>query len=512
MKRSTPHRARIASVLAAALSFGGSTLPANAAALLNVHADIGEGRAARAVLTFDGGVPQYRVYGNGTADVSLLLVGTTRPANMQTSIDGRDALKSISVEPVGDNVEVTFHEAAAARVNTAVGGGQSLVATIVPVASVAAAPPAFGAQPLGAPENVAPPAAPGGDIEVVPLKYADVSEVVGLLVPGQQIASNDVFTPQEQSFGTSGGAGGGFGGLGGLSQPLSAATGGNFTQALGTGGGSSLGQQINENIGVDRRLNAIILSGSPDVIAALEAKIAKIDIPLPSVVLETQVVELTDSAARDVGLDFTNGGGPIASATYQIKNLSTGMGAVNLQAAVFAEVSNGEGQIIARPRVVAQSGGSAQIVTGDALPIVTSIAVSGVNAVSQQVQYVNVGVSLQIQPRVSSDGFVTSHIFSEVSSVTGYQQGYPTLSQREATTSATVKDGEAFVIGGLLQRNDIRNLSKLPGIGDLPIIGGLFHVRHNQSMSTNLYIIVVPHILTGGSPVPPDISKMRDRL
>jgi general secretion pathway protein D len=77
--------------------------------------------------------------------------------------------------------------------------------------------------------------------------------------------------------------------------------------------------------------------------------------------------------------------------------------------------------------------------TGDALPIVTSIAVSGVNAVSQQVQYVNVGVSLQIQPRISSDGFVASHVFSQVSSVTGYQPGYPTLSQREAMTTATVK-------------------------------------------------------------------------
>jgi general secretion pathway protein D len=511
MNRSRSRR-RAASIAVTVLCLAGAPLSAGAAALLNVHADIAEGRDARAVLTFDGGVPDYRVYGDGTSDVSLLLVGTTRPPNMQTSIDGRDALKSISVEPVGDNVEVTFHESGPAKLNAALGGGQTLVATIVRGAP-APASAAFGAIPVApAGNNTPPPTSSADDIEVYPLKYADVSEVVGLLVPGQQISSNDTFTPQEQNFGTTG-VGGGFGGLGGLSQPLSSSTGGTFAQALGTGGGgSALAQQINENIGVDRRLNAIVLSGTPDVIANLEAKIQKIDIPLPSVVLETQIVELTDSAARDIGIDFTNSGGPAISATYQIKNLSTGMGSMNLQAAVYAEISNGEGKVIARPRIVAQSGGSAQIVTGDALPIVTSIAVSGVNAVSQQVQYVNVGVSLQIQPRISSDGFVTSHIFSEVSSVTGYQQGYPTLSQREATTSATVKDGDAFVIGGLLQQNDIRNLAKVPGIGDLPIIGSLFRVRHNQSMSTNLYIIVVPHILTNGSPVPPDISKIRDSL
>jgi general secretion pathway protein D len=130
-----------------------------------------------------------------------------------------------------------------------------------------------------------------------------------------------------------------------------------------------------------------------------------------------------------------------------------------------------------------------------------------VNAVSQQVQYVNVGVNLQIEPRISSDGFVTSHVFSEVSSVTGYQQGYPTLSQREATTTATVKDGESFVIGGLLETDELRSLAKVPGIGDLPLIGWLFRVRHDQMKSTNLYIIVTPHILTNGNPVPPGVPR-----
>ena len=67
-----------------------------------------------------------------------------------------------------------------------------------------------------------------------------------------------------------------------------------------------------------------------------------------------------------------------------------------------------------------RAGSTAKIITGDALPILTSITLSGVNGVSQQVQYVNVGVTLQIAPRVSSDGFVTWQIYGVVSSVTGY--------------------------------------------------------------------------------------------
>ena len=124
------------------------------------------------------------------------------------------------------------------------------------------------------------------------------------------------------------------------------------------------------------------------------------------------------------------------------------------------------------------------------------------SAVSSQVQYINVGVSLQIQPRISPDGFVTSHIFSQVSSETGTSQGYPTLSQREATTSATVKDGDSFVIGGLLQQNDLSSVQKLPGLGDIPLIGGLFHYRNDSSQNTNLYIIVTPHIIKNGFNAP----------
>ena len=151
--------------------------------------------------------------------------------------------------------------------------------------------------------------------------------------------------------------------------------------------------------------------------------------------------------------------------------------------------------MIAQPRILALDGTQASIITGNALPIVTSIAVSGVNAVQQQVQYVNVGVNLQIQPRVASDGYVTIHIYSAVSSVTGFSQTYPQIAQRQAYTTAIVKDGESFVIGGLIEKNEINSLAKIPGIASLPLIGSLFSVKNNTSSTDNLYIIVTPHVL-----------------
>jgi general secretion pathway protein D len=342
-------------------------------------------------------------------------------------------------------------------------------------------------------------AASGSEVfEVVPLKYADVSEIVGLLTANQSIKPNDNFTPEEPAFGSSG-LQGGYYNAAGITSPAGAAA---FAQ---TGAqAESVGRDIDSSIGVDRRLNAIILKGAPAQVAQLKAQIAQLDVPVATgVVLETVFVELTETGARNIGIDFNNANGQVATAAYTLaggdfpgvaNTQPNGGHILNLQAAIYAQIAKGQGRIISRPRIAAQSGSTAKIITGDALPILTSIALSGVNAVQQQVQYVNVGVTLQIAPRVSDDGFVTSHIFAVASSVTGYSQGYPTISQREASTSATVRDGESFVIGGLSQEADLDNHAKVPGVGDVPVLGHLFGVTHANSAKTELYVVVTPHI------------------
>jgi general secretion pathway protein D len=106
---------------------------------------------------------------------------------------------------------------------------------------------------------------------------------------------------------------------------------------------------------------------------------------------------------------------------------------------------------------------------------------------------------MQIQPRIDTNGYVTSHIFAEASSVTQYVntggQSVPQVSLRQVTTEATVKDGQPYILGGLLLDEEIDSLSKIPGIGDLPLIGGFFRVRHTTTQRTNLYIIITPHII-----------------
>jgi len=366
---------------------------------------------------------------------------------------------------------------------------------VPPAESSASAP--VGIAPSG-PEGLI--ANEGEDFEVVKLKYADVSEIVGLLTANQSIKSNDDFTPQEPNFGSSGGSSAGYFGSGGLPpSPILVAANGVIPSS------DSVGQAIDGTIGIDRRLNAVILRGPPERLAAIKREIAMLDVPVTSVVLETEFVELSETGARNLGLDFNNANGQITAVNVDYSKGFPGfsdtprLGGVNaaFQVALYAQIAKGEGKIVSKPRISAQSGATAKIVTGDALPILTSIALSGVNAVQQQVEYVNVGVTLQIAPRVSDDGFVTAHVFAVVSSVTGFSQGYPTISQREASTSATVRDGEPFVIGGLTEESRILNKSKLPLLGDLPLLGALFTTEHTSQAKRDLYIVVTPHIVLG---------------
>ena len=451
----------------------------------------------RAVLTFDQIIPQFSIITNNSEVAVLGFAGAKLgpAATVPTSRHG--LLKSLSFTQNDTILTVTLNGAGPIHIVATPLGGRAVALSITSAQSAAAAD-----KPSGPVAAHSDSGAPDDAFEVVPLRYADVSEIVGLLTANQGVKPNDTFTPQEPAFGSAGMSNAY---SGGVSTP-NFNNGGNPT-APGT---DSIGQAADDTVGVDRRLNAIILRGPAARVSKLKEQILKLDVPVNSVVLETIFVELTEQGARNVGLNFNNANSQVATVAYQYAkgNSSTGSssvgdtgraGAVNvsLQAAIYAEIEKGRGRIISKPRIAAQSGSTAKIVTGDALPILTSIALSGVNAVSQQVQYVNVGVTLQIAPRVSDDGNVTSHVFAEVSSVTGYSQGYPTISQREASTSATVKDGESFIIGGLTQDTELSTHNKVPLAGDVPILGQLFRVENTTRSKTDLYIVVTPHIVRG---------------
>jgi general secretion pathway protein D len=446
------------------------------------------------------------VSGQGTPEASLVFQSCQLATDLPPSFAGVGPINSVSVQQTTNLVGVAFHlrGSSALRIRTV---GAQLVVDVgsAPATSAASGPELPAATPTPQAQAL------GLVTQVIPLKYADISEVADLLVQGANVPSNDTFQPQTANIGsTAMGSGGGFGGVQ-ASAPTQS-----FPSNL-SGNEQGLAQRVSDNVAVDRRLNAIILTGSASLVEQLRAFIATIDIPVDSVLLDTEILELNENAAKNVGIDFAPGGNQlVASGSLTIPSNSTSSSGVattpstvTLAAQLYAEIDKGNGRILSRPRILAESGQQASILTGDAIPIITSVVVTGSSALtSQQVNYVNVGVDLQIAPRVSSDGFVTTHIYCEVSSVEGYVQGIPEISQRTASTITTVKDGQPFVIGGLLQTTELRSLAKLPFIGDLPLIGSLFQHIDNSYQKTDLYVVVIPHIIrtasesAGASPAP----------
>ncbi len=451
----------------------------------------------RVMLSFSQQVPQFQIMANDANTVTIAFAEARLVPALAFPGGKHGLISSMTFAQNDSLLTLTISGSAPLHLVAADLAGRAVSLAVTPVGAMAATadtlPASLPAHESGGPDDV---------FEVVPLKYADVSEVVGILTANQTVKPNDNFTPQEPAFGSAG-----------MQNSLSAPT---FNAGINMASGVNdpLGQDIDDTIGIDRRLNAIVLRGSADKVARLKAEIFKLDVPVDSVVLETVFVELTESGARDIGLNFNNANGQAAFIAYSFGAGNSGGGTgtafdtahwgavgANVQAAIYAEIAKGQGRIISKPRIAAQSGSSAKIITGDALPILTSIALSGVNAVQQQVQYVNVGVTLQIAPRITNDGYVTSHVFAEVSSVTGFSQGYPTISQREASTSATVKDGEAFIIGGLTQDSHLRSYQKVPLAGDVPVLGQLFRVENSSRAKTELFIVVTPHIVRGSDHV-----------
>ncbi|MGZ2412076.1 general secretion pathway protein D [Sphingomonas sp. F9_3S_D5_B_2] len=450
----------------------------------------------RLQLHFEPKANGFAPVGNDVNRPALGLALTSRGSSAVTPAGLKGLVRQISFDQVETVLIMRFSVTAAASVTASPSGPKTIDVTI---STGAPAMTVEGDEPGAVASDVPPPMGylPGDTFELVQLKYADVSEIVGLLSQGASVKSNDLFIPREPAFGSN-------------SLTGSSYNPGPSTQAPGSDD-TPLGQSIDSGMAIDRRLNAVWLRGSPDYIARMKAMINAIDVPLESVVLETQFVELTESGARSIGIDFTNANGQIGLVTFHsgeaaLPGFAQGCSgdpvtcsghvtSAGFQAALYAQIQRGNGRIISKPRIAAQSGSTAKIITGDALPILTAITLSGVNGVSQQVQYVNVGVTLQIAPRVSNDGYVSSHVFAVVSSVTGFSQGYPTISQREAETSATVRDGDSFVIGGLSQEDVINTKTKVPLLGDIPLIGQAFRTDKSTNSKTELYIIVTPHIV-----------------
>jgi general secretion pathway protein D len=167
--------------------------------------------------------------------------------------------------------------------------------------------------------------------------------------------------------------------------------------------------------------------------------------------------------------------------------------------------------LISNPRIRVRNNEKAKVLVGDKVPIITTTSTANVG-ISESVSYLDVGMKLDVQPRITLDDFVNIKIELEVSSLGGAtttKNGATvyTIGTRSASTQLRLKDGETQVLAGLILDDERKNASKLPGLGDLPFLGRLFANQANKKAKTEIVLAITPRILGNISRPNAEISE-----
>src|SRR5450631_618649 len=269
----------------------------------------------------------------------------------------------------------------------------------------------------------------------------------------------------------------------------------------------------------DERTSVVVMRDTPDAVRMAEKLVASIDVPEPEVLIEVEVLEIARSKLLNLGI--TPPGSFTASATSIAKGATAGatggasglvlsdlshqnantisVSSVSLTANALQTVGNTN--TLASPRIRARNKEKAKILIGSRVPVITSstaLLTSG-TASSSSVQYLDVGLTLEVQPTVYLDGDVSIKVALEVSSITntvvvGGTQAY-TIGTRNANTLLRLKDGETQILAGLIQDSDTRNAAGIPGLSQIPIVGRLFGSHNSDREKSEIVLSITPHII-----------------
>lgn len=191
-------------------------------------------------------------------------------------------------------------------------------------------------------------------------------------------------------------------------------------------------------------------------------------------------------------------------------------GGVNVDVLISALEEKGLARRLAEPDLVALSGDKASFLAGGEIPI--PVVQPSLTGASLSIEYKPFGVQLTFVPTVLSDGIINLRLTPSVSQLDFNNairnEGFliPALSKREARTTIELRDGQSFAIAGLLQREGLRNISQVPWLGSVPVLGALFRSAAYQKSETDLVVIVTPHIVAPAVPGQKLASPLDDRL
>ena len=295
--------------------------------------------------------------------------------------------------------------------------------------------------------------------------------------------------------------------------------------------------------------NSLVINADADVQREIERVIHQLDVRRPQVLVEGIIVEISDSAAEELGVQLLwtgteDGTSPLAFTRYSSPSpdllalagavsgaggdsddgdlvngalrdaalsslLGTrgggfGFGGQTGDGSIFGLILNAvendvESNVLATPSILAMDNEEASFISGQEIPITTGETLGADNSNPfRTIERQEVGVKLLVRPQITEGGTVRLYLDQEVSNVAGSVGSSSTeliTNMRRVTTTVLADNGEIVVLGGLIEQNDANNRSQVPGLGNLPVLGRLFGTRGETTSRTNLMIFIRPTII-----------------
>jgi len=272
------------------------------------------------------------------------------------------------------------------------------------------------------------------------------------------------------------------------------------------------------SIKVDERTNKIAITDYVSKLDEISKIITAFDDKTPQVLIDAQIIEVKPSDKFEMGIDWDywieshfkistalpiGTAGRLLLGTPNTSVTSPGQykGIIDLLQTI------GDVKVLSSPRIMALNNQEAKIHVGTKDAYITSStsqAGVGTAVTAQSVNFVDTGIQLSVTPTINKDGFVTMKIKPEVSSATrtnitseGQITQIPIVTTSEAETAIMIKDGVTVIIGGLKKEEKNKTVNKIPWIGDIPYLGALFRSTSDEVKTTDLIILLTPHIMSG---------------
>lgn len=266
-------------------------------------------------------------------------------------------------------------------------------------------------------------------------------------------------------------------------------------------------------VGIDERLNSIVVTDTASNLEQIRRAIAELDTKAHQVMIEALIVNVKLTDELKMGVDWTKLGTTDNFYRQELSvtgganpfgefNFSTTSGSWNIQGLIDFVQTNDDVRILANPKVLVLNNHTAIIKTVTEIPY-QELSETSAGGNIGTTAFKEAGVTLEVTPQITSDGFVIMNIKPEQSAQIGTfsikGSDVPVIETRNTETTLRVRDGQTIIIGGLRERQPSVKESKIPILGDIPWIGALFRKIDTEMVESELGVFITPHIYTDGT-------------